>query len=100
MIYDAFIVTRYDLDALAARFEKYRDIPDVTHVICEVRGNTPFWDNREGQFAWLLGRYTHVMVEEDELPEDPSLHEGAMKDFLLHGMSDVKDDDIILHREL
>ena len=102
-VYDCVLLTD-ELDLLEARFREYENIPEVTHVICEApvdyQGNPKplhFWDNRKGRFAGWHGRWTHVRVEPQELPDaDPRARKNALREYLLHGFSG-EPGDIILH---
>jgi hypothetical protein len=92
-IFDCVILE--DPDSMEARFEVLKDIPEVTHVICEgpldKDGNAKplhFWENREQRDRWH-GRWTSVRVTEQEMRQVP------LRSWLRHGLSG-DDEDIVL----
>jgi Glycosyltransferase family 17 len=98
------IVLDDELDLLEARFREFEDIPGVTHVIAEssvTHQGKPkplhFQESRYGRFAPWHGRWTHVAVFPEELPDaGPEQRKRALRDYLSHGLSGG-DGDIILH---
>lgn len=92
-----------ELDLLEMRLRELEDLP-VTHVIAEARtdhqGNLKplhFQDNRYGRFSRWQGRWTHVVVEPDELPQaPPKERKDALREYLAHGLSGIHGD-LILH---
>ena len=102
-IYDTVIVTcPADLDMLEARFREFQDMNTV-HVIAEsvaaydgAAKDVHFMDSRSRFAAWE-GRWNHIKVEADELPEgDPLERKNALREYLLHGVTG-EPDDIVLH---
>ena len=104
-VFDCVILENEDqLDLLEARFHEFRDIPEVTHVICEAyadyQGNAKplhFMDARRDRFNSWHGRWNHVAVRADELPPgDARDRKSVLRDWLAQGFNGDPDD-IVMH---
>ena len=106
-VFDCVILeSRDQLDLLEARFHEFRDIPEVTHVICEAEtdyhGNPKpkhfSREEKDDRFLPWHGRWNHVLVYADELPSDcdPRGKKDALRDRLAHGFNGDPDD-IVMH---
>jgi hypothetical protein len=81
------------LNFLETRFRAYRDIPEVTHVICEAvvdsKGRPKplyFQDTRDNRFLPFRGKWNHVTVAADELSPGIS-YQDSLRAYLLYGVN-------------
>jgi hypothetical protein len=102
-IFDTVIISEAaELDLLEARFEEYRDIPEVTHVICEApvtySGDPKPMHFRDSRLSgeWL-GKWNHVRTEAHELPsQGPRIRKDALREQLAHGINGDPQD-LVMH---
>jgi hypothetical protein len=95
-VFDCLVLE--DPDSMEARFGALKDIPEVTHVICEgpldKDGNPKplhFWENKDQRTRWH-GRWTSVRVTKEEMRQLP------LREWVLHGLSG-DDDDIVIYSD-
>lgn len=87
------LVFNGELDLLEARFRAYKDIPEVTHVICEAGSAFP----QTGLAVEWKGRWNHVGIAADEIT---SLgYKQTLQKYLAQGINGTPGD-VIVHTDI
>ncbi len=100
-VVDAFIFCN-ELDQLDIRLAELDEVVDVFVLVEGTRyhNNTPkelFFENSRERYAKYLHKIRHVVV--DDWPENPTdawVYERHQRDAIMHGLTDCKDNDIII----